>query len=124
MNEEKRTLQRFQDFGRVNCSELCAVSGVLEDISLRGCRVHFDAIIAFDCENDYELNVRLSRDNLEPLELLCHPQWCKCVNGMTDIGFEILRSKDSSRLENYIKLISESNSGDIPDTGNSQCQFI
>ena len=105
---EKRQHTRFEDFGKIECFDLSPVSGVLEDISLKGCKVHFDSPVSVNTENDYELKIRLSRVNLEPLLLIGHPQWVKSSDLSTDIGFQFLRSRDTFRLESYInKLTSE-----------------
>lgn len=127
MINDKRQTKRYDDFGRVDCDELCIVAGILEDISLKGCKVHFNVPVSFDPENEYELKIRLSRDNLEPLELVCQPQWSKTVDGSTDIGFEFLHSKDSSRLETYINLLKndEKQNQEIQEIiEDSSCQFI
>lgn len=124
MGIENRKSTRYEDFGRVECDDLSIVSGILKDISLKGCKVHFDMPVSFDPENEYDLKIRLSRSNLEPLELVCHPQWMNTMNGATDIGFEILRSKDSSRLESYINLLTKDSDNTTDFIENTSCQFV
>jgi len=124
MGIENRQDTRYPDFGRVECDEISIVSGILRDISLNGCKVHFDVPVSFDPDNEYDIRVRLSRENLEPLELVCHPQWMNTMNGATDIGFEIMHSKDSKRLENYIKLLSKDSDSSTEIIEDTSCQFV
>lgn len=124
MGIENRGAERFQDFGRVDCQDLCLASGILEDISLKGCKVRFNVPVSFDPDNEYEIKVRLSRETLEPLELLCKPQWSRTVENATDIGFEFLHSKDTSRLESYIKILSDDKHSSQPIIEDTSCQFV
>ncbi len=124
MGIENRTTERFQDFGRVDCQELCLASGILEDISLKGCKVTFNMPVSFDPDNEYEITVRLSRENLETLELLCKPQWSRTVDGTTEIGFAFLHSKDTTRLESYIKILSHDRDLTQPIIEDTSCQFV
>ena len=43
MNANFRKDIRFSDFGRAECLQICPVPGALEDISLSGCRIHYEA---------------------------------------------------------------------------------
>ena len=107
MVSELRKNARFEDFGRVECPEICVVSGILDDISLDGCKVHFDAPINLSLEDDYELRVRFSRFPQDILVLMAHPQWTKEDGNMTSIGFAILRSPDTAKLDSYISQLKE-----------------
>lgn len=126
MHSKKRKNVRFNDFGWIDCPELCAVNGVLDDISLDGCKIHYDAPVSINADDDYELHIRLSRLSSEPLILLCHPQWTNEDGGCTEIGFKILHSPDTSRLEGYInQLHAEKKSAEdefIPSE--ESCQFV
>jgi len=102
-----RNSERFDDFARVICGDLCIVSGVLTDISEKGFKAEFNAPCNIDNEKEYEIQLRLSRVNAEPLELLSRPMWSNFVDGKTSIGFSILHSKDSARLEQYIKMLKD-----------------
>ena len=102
-----RNAERFDDFARVVCDELCIVSGSLTDISESGFKVEFNAPCTIDEEKEYEIQLRLSRVNAEPLTLLARPMWSKFVDGKTSIGFSILHSKDSARLDQYIKMLKD-----------------
>ncbi len=125
MNSELRTQERYEDFGRVECPSICLVNGVLNDISKSGCKVHFDAPITLDLENDYEVRVRLSHSSQSPLVLMCHPQWVKENANTADVGFSILRSPDTARLNDYVKALhAEANEPDEILPQESPCLFV
>ena len=111
-----RVAERFDDFARVVCDQLCIVSGVLTDISKSGFKAEFNAPCTIDNEKEYEIQLRLSRVNAEPLELLARPMWSKFVDGKTSIGFSILHSKDSGRLDQYVKMLKDDKT-DEDETG-------
>lgn len=127
MQMNLRKNARFDDFGRISCGDLCPVSGVLDDISMDGCKVHFDAPVTLSLENDYELRVRLSRFPTEELVLMCHPEWSRQNDTATEIGFSILRSPDTARLESYITQLrqeqQEMASDGLPQE-EDQCLFV
>ena len=128
MSGDLRKDIRFEDFGRVECMELCPVSGVLDDISISGCKVHYDAPVTLDMENEYELKIRLSRATLKPLILVCRPQWYKTQSeSSTQIGFYILRSPDTTRLQEYIQQLHEEQKSSELDAvlpKEEPCQFV
>ena len=104
MRDAIRKLPRFADFGRVEAPALCAIPGVLDDISIEGCKVHFPVEVVVDPDADYEIKVRPSRRVSEvPFMLICHPQWNRIEDGTTHIGFKVLRSPDTWRLTQYIE---------------------
>lgn len=103
--KEMRKAERYEDFGRVESDELCIVSGVLDDISLTGCKVSYTVPPTIDMEKEYEIKVRLSRNNSESLNLLVLPAWIKSDEDKTSVGFSILQSKDSAKLVSYINLL-------------------
>ncbi len=127
MLSESRKNTRFEDFGRVECPEICVVNGILDDISLDGCKVHFDAPINLSLEDDYQLKVRFSRFPQDVLTLMAHPQWTKEEGNMNSVGFEIMRSPDTAKLDSYITRLTaeESESPDadmLPEE--SSCLFV
>lgn len=105
--KKNRASERFSDFARIICNELCIVNGVLSDISSEGFKAEFNAPCDVDKEKEYNVQLRLSRINVEPLELLARPMWSTFNDGKTTIGFSILHSKDTSRLEKYIRMLKE-----------------
>jgi len=111
MSKIFRKLVRFKDFGRVDAPDISLLPGVLEDISLEGCRVRFPLSVSVDPDNDYDLKIRPSRKgNSAPFNLVCHPQWYCGTDGGTELGFRILRSPDTARLNEYIAGLNEENS--------------
>jgi hypothetical protein len=121
MSDDNRKEVRYEDIGRVEAVDICALPGVLDDISLTGCRVHFPIPVTVDMENDYELKIRLSHKTmLTPLILICHPQWKKMNGNETEIGFQVLRSPDSPQLASYIELLKQ----DADDPANVQSILI
>lgn len=108
MSEENRKNVRYSDIGRVDATDICALPGVLDDISLAGCKVHFPIPVSIDMENDYELRIKPShKAALALLVLVCHPQWKKDVGGESEIGFKVLRSPDTPQLASYIDLLQK-----------------
>lgn len=110
--KNNRGSERFDDFARVECSELCIVSGALTDISKTGFKAEFNAPCTVDKEKEYTVRLRLSRISVEPLDLTVRPMWSEFSNGKTSIGFLILHSKDSSRLEQYVKMLKDDESSE------------
>ncbi len=102
--------------------------GVLDDISLTGCKVHYDAPVTLVMDADYEMHIRLSRFSQETLVLMCHPQWTKeKEDNSTEIGFLFLRSPDTVRLEEYVKKLqqeSASSDFDLILPQEDSCQFV
>lgn len=121
-----RKFTRFADIGRVDAPQLCALSGVLDNISREGCKIHYTFPVVVDLENDYELKITPAASPLKPLVLLCHPQWVKEDKGSTEIGFSILRSPDYTRLTEYVRnLGAEQDSQDVSkQIVGSVCQFV
>lgn len=98
-----RKAERFEDFGRVENSEICVVSGILEDISESGIKVSYSVPPKIDLDKEYQVVVRLSRVADEPLTLIVKPaRIFNDENGNISVGFSILHSKDSSRLAEYL----------------------
>ncbi len=104
-----RKAERFADFGRIENSEICIVSGVLEDISTSGIKVSYSVPPSIDMDKEYEVSVRLSRVADAPLKLIVKPvRICNDNDsGKTYVGFSILHSKDSARLCDYLSLLKK-----------------
>ena len=116
--KNQRIQERYDDFARVECGELCIVSGALTDISETGFKAEFNAPCTIDSEKEYTVLLRLSRISTEPLELTVRPAWYDFNDGKTSIGFSILHSKDTARFASYVKMLkddkkSEENNGVI-----------
>lgn len=116
MTEENRVSQRYKEIGRVIAPEICALPGVLDDISASGCKVHYSFPIVLDLENEYEIKISpLHHSEQNPLNLICIPQWIKELDGNTYIGFEIQYSPDANRLNNFIQKLEEISKDQLPD---------
>ena len=111
MSEENRVATRYKEIGHVNAPELCALSGILDDISEQGIKIHYNFPVVVDLENEYEVSVLPSQNTSgKPLNLICVPQWVKESDGLTSIGFKVQFSPDANRLKDfiaYLKKISE-----------------
>ena len=115
MRKELRGEERYTGIGRVECEQISALPGVLDDISLSGCKVHFPFPANLDRENEYTLFIHLSRSDFpDKLQLLCRPQWvveneAEC---QTEIGFSFLRSPDSPELARFIESLKQKKESD------------
>lgn len=106
-----RKSTRYDEIGRIDAPQICAVPGVLENISKDGCKVHFPVPVALDIENDYEL-VMTPASTVGGaagmrFTLLCHPQWAQEGKGSTEIGFAILRSPDYPRFAEFVQTVED-----------------
>ena len=116
MTQENRQETRYEEIGRVVASELCPISGVLDDISAAGCKVHYSFPVVVDLENEYDVKISpLHYSDMEPLHLMCQPQWVNEIDGNTFIGFKVLYSPDAARLSNFIDYLEEISQDQLPD---------
>jgi ERCC4-type nuclease len=124
--EELRQHNRFYDFGRVECSNLCVLPGILTDISLSGLKVTYNAPVSVVMEEEYEVHIRLSKLVDTQLTLLVVPVWKFEQGDKTQLGFSILWSKDSNKLEEYISMLSaeEKSFERVSEQEEVPCQFI
>lgn len=115
MAKENRQNVRYKEIGKVVASELCSISGVLDDISVDGCKIHFACPVVVDLETEYELQISTSRNiqDESTLTLVCKPQWAKEESGVTSIGFKVLYSPDLIKLKELITLIQSDDVDDI-----------
>lgn len=116
MSEENRQHTRFEEIGRVTAPEICALPGVLDDISASGCKIHYSFPVVIDLENEYEIKVSpLHQPDQLPLNLICIPQWVKEQDGNTYIGLKIQYSPDANRLSTFISHMEEISKDQLPD---------
>lgn len=113
--EENRKHERFNDFGRVECEELCHFPGTLNDISQSGLKVTFNTVIDLDMENEYKLIVRIPKCNGEYIELLVTPAWMFERNGTSQVGFSILLSAGNHAFGEYIKNLEKERDSEKED---------
>ncbi len=116
MDQENRLHTRYEEIGRITAPEICALPGILDDISLTGCKVHYSFPVVVDLENEYDVKISpLHGTNGTPLNLICTPQWVKEQEGNTFIGFKINYSPDAHKLEDFIKHLETILKDDYPD---------
>lgn len=115
MNYKERQEMRFKEIGRVSANEICSISGILDDISQNGCKIHYQFPVNIDLEKEYELKILPLRNSDEnPLNLICKPQWIKTENENTFIGFQILYSPDVNRLTEFINFLKNQEDDNFP----------
>ncbi|MBO4639227.1 MAG: PilZ domain-containing protein [Treponema sp.] len=119
MGQENRQSQRYPEIGRIIAPELCALPGILDNISFTGCKIHFPVSVVVDLDSEYMIKVTLSRSiDVVPLQLMCKPMWVKENQGVTSIGLQILYSPDDARLREFITYLQEMGEEDddeLPD---------
>lgn len=114
--DENRQNIRYHEIGRVIAQDICALPGVLDNISSTGCKVHFPVPVAVNLENEYMIKISLSRSPEEtPLQLMCKPMWVSENGGATQIGFSILFSPDENRLHSFIDFLEQINEDERPE---------
>lgn len=116
MSDENRVSTRYKEIGRILIPDVSSFPGVLDDISISGCKIHFLMPVVIDLENEYNVKILLSRNSTEnPLNLYCKPQWAKECQGATQIGMKIIFSPDMKRLESFIEDLRNENTDIFPD---------
>lgn len=114
--DDNRQNIRYSEIGPVFAPEICALSGVLDDISTNGCRLHFPVPVVVDLEKEYLIKIQFSRlFGEEPLQLMCKPMWISEKEGTTQIGFTILFSPDEMRFQEYITHLDKLNEDNMPE---------
>lgn len=107
MGLENRKHPRYPEIGRVTAPDLCALPGILDNISFTGCKIHFPVSVVVDLDAEYMIKLALSRSVEDPLQLMCKPMWVKEDQGNTEIGLEILYSPDDARLREFVSYLQE-----------------
>lgn len=117
MKSEQRKSERFADIGRAEAPELCIFPGVLEDISLVGCKIRFPVVVDIDMDSDVDLRIIPSHKSKQnQMMLIGQPQWVKQDSDATIVGFKFLHSPDTSVLSSYINLLQQdSNSSNFEE---------
>ena len=107
-SEENIRNHRYPEIGRVIAPELCALPGILDNISYDGCKIHFPVSVVVDLDTEYMIKIALTRSLEEsPLQLMCKPMWVTEDKGVTQIGLQILYSPDDARLREFISYLQE-----------------
>lgn len=116
MTQENRQSTRYEEIGRVTAPEICALPGILDDISASGCKIHYSFSVVIDLETEYEIKLSpLHNSDDSPLHLICLPQWINEKDGNTFIGFKILYSPDANRLGEFIEHLEKLADDQLPD---------
>lgn len=116
MDFEKRSEIRYTEMGKITCPELCALPGVLDNISAIGIKIHYAFPVVVDLENEYELQIFPSNATTTiPFTLKCQPQWVNEQDGSTFIGFKTLYSPDLNRLNEFINHLEELSEDQLPE---------
>lgn len=116
MAEENRLHTRYEEIGRITAPEICALPGVLDDISASGCKIHYAFPVVVDLDNEYDIKISpLHQGDQAPLNLRCSPQWIKELEGNTYIGLKIQYSPDANRLSSFIQHLEELSKDQLPD---------
>lgn len=116
MAEEKRQHPRYEEIGKVFSQEICALPGVLDDISLNGCKFHYSFPVVVDLESEYDVKISpLHQMDSSPLNLVCQPQWVNEIDGNTLLGMKILYSPDKKRLESFVETLERDLKNQTPD---------
>ena len=104
--DDSRKSERYADFGRVECAEICAFAGRLDDIGLGGFKATFFSSVDLRMDGEYEVTLRLSNIAGEALRLLAVPVWRFDDNtgdsADIQLGFSVLPALDFPLLEDYI----------------------
>ncbi|MBQ5999486.1 MAG: PilZ domain-containing protein [Treponema sp.] len=126
MNSKERLSQRFEDMGRFFAEDICALPGILENISREGCKIRYQFPVTVDMDCDYDVKITFARAASDSFVLVCHPQWIHEEGNYTEIGFRILPSTDYTRLASYINQLEEESTADDIDIqlSDSVCQII
>ena len=108
MGIENRQHPRYPEIGRIIAPEICALPGILDNISFTGCKIHFPVSVVVDLDAEYMIKIALSRSPDDtPLQLMCKPMWVKENQGNTQMGLQILYSPDDARLREFIAYLQE-----------------
>jgi len=113
---ENRINTRFKEIGHFLAAELCMLPGIIDDVSLEGCKVHYQFPVTVDLTAEYDAQLSPSQNPAEnPLHLKCAPQWVKDSEDKTEIGFKILYSPDGNKLQDFISHLEQKNQDDLPE---------
>lgn len=115
-SEENRQETRFIEIGRVDIPDISSMPGILDDISLTGCKIHFPFTVPVELDTEFKVKIILSRNpELSPLNLICKAIWVQDDMDETKVGLQNLYSPDEAKLKEFIKLLKDETFDDFPD---------
>ena len=114
--ENNRKYERFENFGRVECFEICPFPGTLNDISRSGMKVTFNSFVSIDMDDEYRMTVRIPKCPYRSLQLIVTPVWFFERGGKYQIGFSILHSSGATYLEDYLRTLQSEREAELEDT--------
>ncbi len=121
MSVTKRNSCRFQDYARVDVGELSIFPGILENISLEGCRVRFPSHPEADTETEYTMVIHPTRKKgMQPFSLIGRPVWSVEHPDSVEIGFILLKSPGSRQLAEYIDYLETSDMAEYEEPAGRQ----
>ncbi|MCR4733587.1 MAG: hypothetical protein K5829_01085 [Treponema sp.] len=114
--EENRQNTRYKEIGRFLAAKLCLLPGIIDDVSIEGCKVHYQFPVDVEVDSEYEAQLSPSQNPSDvPLKLICKTQWVQKTDEMTYIGFKILYSPDGKRLSDFIQHLQSKNQDELPE---------
>lgn len=114
--KENRSNVRYKEIGHFLAPDLCMLPGIIDDVSLEGCKVHYQFPVTVELSNEYDCQLSPSQNPSEnPLHLKCVPQWVKDTGDKTEIGFKIMYSPDGNKLSDFIDQLKQKNQDDLPE---------
>ncbi|MBQ3671694.1 MAG: PilZ domain-containing protein [Treponema sp.] len=114
--ENNRKYERFEDFGRIECFDICPFPGTLNDISQTGMKVTFNSFVTIEMEEEYKVTVRIPKCYFSAIELVVTPVWAYEHNGTYQIGFSILHSAGATYLAEYLRNLQHEKEAELEDT--------
>lgn len=104
----ERNFLRYNDIGRFEVFDLCALPGSLIDICEEGCKIKYNFPVNVDLDNEYQAKITFARSvDKGQYKLLCKPRWVNHNGDSTEIGFQILPSADFQNLSKYIEQLQK-----------------
>ena len=113
MKSERRSAPRYEEKGRIDAEDVCALPGVLDDISSTGCKVRFPVPVTIDMERTYELRLKMPYKELpSTMTLEGRPQWQHQNSDSSSFGFSFVQTDDLQKLMEFIETLKEKNTDD------------
>lgn len=128
MEQERRRHPRFCDVGRVDAPEVCMFPGVLQDVSICGCRVEFPMQVDIDMEREYMIRFTPTAEKqLAPFSVRAHPVRLERGESNSVIAFSLMPSSSSHMIETYVDRLARQQAVHTDYAqllSQPECQFI